>query len=145
MTGCEFTSNQCTENSIVSLESTFQELRDQVRAENLPRYDPEETRDAKSPFQHYAFALIYKDPVIDRMVLIREIPHQPVFKGFENQRVRCFEYLILTEPDYRQLRSRDQSPKLATRAAAGGRPVVQLGGEGTARGRSPAEPGRARG
>jgi len=132
-------------SGIVSLESTFQELRDQVRAENLPRFDPEETRDAKSPFQHYAFALIYKDPVVDRMILIREIPHQPVFKGFENQRVRCFEYLIVTEADYRQLRSRDQSLKLAPRAAATGRPVVQLGGDGTGRGRAPVETGRARG
>ncbi len=132
-------------NGIVSLDSTFQELRDQVRAENLPRYDPEETRDAKSPFQHYSFLLIYKDPTIDRMVLVREIPHQPVFKGFENQRVRCYEYLILTEAEYRQLRGRDQGLKRVVPASASQRPVVQLGGDGVTPPRSLVAGSRARG
>ncbi len=59
-----------------------------------------------------------------------------MFKGFENQRVRCYEYLILTEAEYRQLRSRDQGVKRAAPAAAAQRAVVQLGGEGVTAPRS---------
>ena len=109
-------------DGIVSLDSTFEELKTQVKEEGLKHVGGGPGR--KSPFKHYEFELIYIDPVIDRIVLVRAIRNRPLLKGFENVKVRCFEYLVLKAAEFRELRRRDLA--LTKQAKAGLRSDEEL-------------------
>ena len=117
-------------NGICSYRETFEEIRNQVKQENLSWYEPSKQRGTlvagvEPRFGAYQFEFVFEDRDTSKIFLIRQVPVSPRLKGLEDEEVVVFEYLIHTKEEFlafveaeSKLKSKDRDVILSQRTPA---------------------------
>lgn len=116
--------NELNNNGIASFEETYQEIREQVKALNLPWYEPHSREGGmiagRSPrLRNYDFEFMYEDTRLKCVFLIRRLNRKPELKGLEDETFVVYEYVLMDTATYHAFLEQDAAHTPVPRVAAG--------------------------
>lgn len=104
--------NELNNNGIASFEDTFKEIREQVKANAFPWYEPPTRQGGlvagRIPrLRNYDFELIFEEPRTKGVFLVRRLGRRPELKGLEDEINTVYEYVMLDAAAFINLLEQD--------------------------------------